>query len=121
VGEGAATISGKGKDKPSAAHSKCWLGEFKNHQGMVKDILADVGRSSKPYLLQRFLNSNINNLFKYRLGQTLLNVNNCHCIDCRRASAPPMLRKALAEGTSSRLNRFKDSSNKALSSGISVF
>jgi hypothetical protein len=29
--------------------------------------------------------------FKYRLGQELLNVNNCHCIDCRRASAAPFV------------------------------
>src|SRR5260370_301167 len=52
--------------KPSAVHSRCWRGSFKNHQGMVKDLLADVGRSSKPYLLyqlQRLLHSNTNNLF----------------------------------------------------------
>jgi hypothetical protein len=66
VGEGAATISGKGEDKAISSPLKVLAGEFKNHQGMVKDLLADVGRSSKPYLLyelQRFLNSNTNNLF----------------------------------------------------------
>jgi hypothetical protein len=66
VGEGAATISGKGEDKAISSPLKVLAGEFKNHQGMGKDLLADVGRSSKPYLLyelQRLLNSNTNNLF----------------------------------------------------------
>lgn len=66
VGEGAATISGKGEDKAIRSPLKVLAGEFKNHQGMVKDLLADVGRGSKPsllYELQRFLNSNTNNLF----------------------------------------------------------
>ena len=65
VGEGAATISGKGEDKAISSPLKVLAGEFKNHQGMAKDLLADVGRSSKPHLLyelQRFLNSNTNNL-----------------------------------------------------------
>src|SRR6266853_878087 len=60
------TSSGKGEDKAISSPLKVLAGEFKNHQGMVKDLLADVGRSSKPYLLyelQRFLNSNTNNLF----------------------------------------------------------
>jgi hypothetical protein len=66
VGEGAATISGKGEDKAISSPLKVLAGDFKNHQGMVKDLLADVGRSSKPsllYQLQRLLHSNTNNLF----------------------------------------------------------
>jgi hypothetical protein len=66
VGEGAATISGKGEDEAVRSPLKVLAGEFKNHEGMVKDLLADVGRSSKPsliYQLQRFLNSNTDNLF----------------------------------------------------------
>ena len=66
VGEGAATISGKGEDKAISSPLKVLAGEFKNHQGMVKDLLADVGRSSKPFLLyqlQRLLHSSTNNLF----------------------------------------------------------
>ena len=29
--------------------------------------------------------------FKYQLGHELRNVNNCHCLDCRRASAAPFV------------------------------
>ena len=29
--------------------------------------------------------------FKYQLGHELRNVNNCHCVDCRRASAAPFV------------------------------
>jgi hypothetical protein len=29
--------------------------------------------------------------FKYQLGHQLRNVNNCHCLDCRRASAAPFV------------------------------
>jgi hypothetical protein len=29
--------------------------------------------------------------FKYQLGHELSNVNNCHCLDCRRASAAPFV------------------------------
>jgi hypothetical protein len=66
VGEGAATISGKGEDKAISSPLKVLAGQFKNHEGMVKDLLADVGRSSKPsllYQLQRLLHSSTNNLF----------------------------------------------------------
>jgi len=42
-------------------------------------------------------------------------------ISCRRAGTAPMLRKALAEGTSSRLNRSKDSSNKRSPPEFRVF
>ena len=66
VGEGAATISGKGEDKAVSNPLKVLAGEFKYHTGMVKDLLADVGRSSNPTLLfqlQRLLNSATNNLF----------------------------------------------------------
>ncbi len=66
VGEGAATISGKGEDKAVSNPLKVLAGEFKYHTGMVKDLLADVGRSSNPTLLfqlQRLLNSTTNNLF----------------------------------------------------------
>ena len=66
VGEGAVTIGGKGEDKTVSSPLKVLAGEFKNHQGMVKDLLADVGRSSKAsllYELQRLLHSNTNNLF----------------------------------------------------------
>jgi hypothetical protein len=66
VGEGAATISGKGEDKAISNPLKVLAGEFKYHKGMVKDLLADVGRGSDPsllYQLQRLLHSNTNNLF----------------------------------------------------------
>ena len=66
VGEGAVTIGGKGEEKAVSSPLKVLAGEFKNHQGMVKDLLADVGRSSKAsllYELQRLLHSNTNNLF----------------------------------------------------------
>jgi hypothetical protein len=66
VGEGAARITGKGGGKAVSNPLKVLAGEFKNHQGMVKDLLADVGRNSNPshlYQLQRFLNSNTDNLF----------------------------------------------------------
>ena len=66
VGEGAVTISGKGEDKAVSSPLKLLAGEFTYHKGMVKDLLADVGRSSNPYLLyqlQRLLHSNVNNLF----------------------------------------------------------
>jgi hypothetical protein len=66
VGEGAATISGKGEDKAISSPLKVLAGQFKNHEGMAKDLLADVGRSSKPsllYQLQRLLHSSTNNLF----------------------------------------------------------
>jgi hypothetical protein len=29
--------------------------------------------------------------FKYQLGRELRNVNNCHCLDCRRAGAAPFV------------------------------
>jgi hypothetical protein len=29
--------------------------------------------------------------FKYQLGHELSNINNCHCLDCRRASAAPFV------------------------------
>ncbi len=66
VGEGAATISGKGEHKTVSSLLKVLAGEFKYHKGMVKDLLADVGRSSDPnllYQLQRLLHNNVNNLF----------------------------------------------------------
>ena len=66
VGEGAATISGKGEDKAISSPLKVLAGEFKYHNGMAKDLLADVGRGSDPsllYQLQRLLHSNTNNLF----------------------------------------------------------
>jgi hypothetical protein len=66
VGEGAATIWGKDEDKAIRSPLKVFAGEFRYHKGMVKDLLADVGRSSKAsllYQLQRLLNSNQNNLF----------------------------------------------------------
>ena len=66
VGEGAVAVSGKGEDKAVSSPLKVLAGEFKNHEGMVKDLLADVGRSSKPsllYQLQRLLHSSVNNLF----------------------------------------------------------
>jgi hypothetical protein len=66
VGEGSATISGKGEHETVRSPLKVLAGEFKNHKGMVKDLLADVGRGSDPYLLyqlQRLLHSSVNNLF----------------------------------------------------------
>ncbi len=66
VGEGATTISGKGEHKSVSSPLKVLTGEFKYHKGMVKDLLADVGRGSDPsllYQLQRLLHSNTNNLF----------------------------------------------------------
>jgi hypothetical protein len=51
VGEGIATLSGK-NDQGSITTDplKIVAGEFKNHKRMVKDLLADVGRSSNPSL-----------------------------------------------------------------------
>jgi len=66
VGEGARTISGKGEDKAISSPLKVLAGEFRYHKGMVKDLLADVGRGSDAsliYQLQRLLHSNTNNLF----------------------------------------------------------
>ncbi|MCC2676262.1 MAG: uncharacterized protein K0R58_3209 [Ramlibacter sp.] len=66
VGEGEATISGKDEHKTIRSPLKVLAGKFKYHQGMVKDLLAEVGRGTNPYLLyqlQRLLNSNVNNLF----------------------------------------------------------
>lgn len=67
VGEGVATISGRdGEGNITSTPLKVVAGEFKNHEGMVRDLLADVGRSSKPsllYLLQRFLHNDYGNLF----------------------------------------------------------
>ena len=66
VGEGATIISGKGEHKKVSSPLKVLTGEFKYHKGMVKDLLADVGRGSDAsllYQLQRLLHSNTNNLF----------------------------------------------------------
>jgi len=66
VGEGAATIYGEGEPKEVSSPLKVLAGEFKNHDKMVKDLLADVGRGSKPYMLyqlQRLLHSSTNNMF----------------------------------------------------------
>ena len=48
VGEGAATVYGEGEPKEVRSPLKVLAGEFTYHRGMVKDLLADVGRSSKP-------------------------------------------------------------------------
>ncbi len=66
VGEGAVTIAGRNEDKASARPLKVLVGEFKNHQGMTKDLLADIGRSAKPaqlYQLQRLLHNVHDNIF----------------------------------------------------------
>ena len=51
VGEGATIISGKGEHKKVSSPLKVLTGEFKYHKGMVKDLLADVGRGSDASLL----------------------------------------------------------------------
>jgi hypothetical protein len=67
VGEGVAIISGKDEfGNVLVSPLNVVAGDFKNHKGMVKDLLADVGRSSNPYLLyllQRLLHNHYSNLF----------------------------------------------------------
>ncbi|HEX2885637.1 hypothetical protein [Vineibacter terrae] len=64
VAEGVATLSGN--DSATTSPLRVLAGDFRNHRGMVKDLLADVGRGANPYLLyqlQRLLHSDTNNLF----------------------------------------------------------
>lgn len=66
VGEGVATLSARAEGLALSSPLKVVAGEFKNHEGMVKDLLADVGRSSTPlrlFQLQRLLNNVHDNIF----------------------------------------------------------
>jgi hypothetical protein len=65
VGEGVARLSDK-DGLGGSAPLKVVAGKFKNHKGMVKDLLAEVGRSSNPlllYKLQRLLHNDYENIF----------------------------------------------------------
>ena len=67
VGEGVAVLNGKDEDnKIVTSPLTVVAGAFKNHKGMAKDLLAEVGRSADPlrlYGLLRLLHNDYSNIF----------------------------------------------------------
>ncbi len=67
IGAGTATLNGKdSSDKNVSDPLKLVAGDFKKHEGMEKDLLAEVGQSSNAaaiYKLQRLLQNDSENLF----------------------------------------------------------
>ena len=100
VGEGAATIYGEGEPKEVRSPLKVLAGEFTYHRGMVKDLLADVGRSSKPsllYQLQRLLHSNENNLFNQLYDANVAKMHTAlACGRVAKASGEAMIGKVIS-------------------------
>lgn len=100
VGAGTATINGKDREGNNISSPlKVVAGEFKNHEGMVKDLLADVGRSSDPSLihkLQRLLHNDKNNLFNQDSDENIKEFGELACGRVTKAGGEKLIGRVIS-------------------------